>query len=280
MFRLRSDERSWETRQRQFTWCACPSGIQVTPVKDLRARVRPRAKLTGPAHSSDEVFLTHAARALWAASGMLALVALWALFVPAEPLPFERSWSHAMHELQTPSLTHLALVFNWLGHGIGRALTITAIGLVLLRAHRWLAASAFFAAETLAPLASSLLKVLVGRTRPPDGLVHPTGASFPSGHVTYAGATCVAVVLLFATPGGHRRWWWTLASTVVVGMAWSRTYLQVHWLMDVVAGALLGSGVSLFVFAVAQLRLDRPSKARPLRPRNVGDSNGSNHAGT
>jgi len=32
-----------------------------------------------------------------------------------------------------------------------------------------------------------------------------------------------------------------------------RTYLQVHWLTDI-AGALLGSGVSLLVFAIAQLR--------------------------
>jgi hypothetical protein len=35
-------------------------------------------------------------------------------------------------------------------------------------------------------------------------------------------------------------------------MAWSRTYLQVHWLTNVTAGALLGSGVSLLAFAIAQ----------------------------
>ena len=66
--------------------------------------------------------------------------------------------------------------------------------------------------------------------------------------------TCVALVLLFTTPGPRRRWWWTLAGLGVVGMAWSRTYLQVHWLTDVIAGALLGSGISLLVFAIAQRR--------------------------
>ena len=38
-------------------------------------------------------------------------------------------------------------------------------------------------------------------------------------------------------------------------MAWSRTYLQVHWLTDAMAGALLGSSVSLLVFAIAQRRV-------------------------
>jgi membrane-associated phospholipid phosphatase len=93
----------------------------------------------------------------------------------------------------------------------------------MLRAHRWLAIAAFLATETLA-------------------------------HATYAGATCVALVLLFTTPGARRRWWSTLAIFGVAGMAWSRTYLQVHWLTDVIAGALLGSSVSLLVFAIAQRR--------------------------
>jgi undecaprenyl-diphosphatase len=39
---------------------------------------------------------------------------------------------------------------------------------------------------------------------------------------------------------------------VVAGMAWSRTYLQVHWLTDAAAGAILGLGVALAVFAAAQ----------------------------
>jgi membrane-associated phospholipid phosphatase len=203
--------------------------------------------------TSGESFLAYPAHALWAAGAMLSIVALFAILIPAGPLGLDRSWSEAMRHLETPLLTHLALVFNWLGRGLGRALALALIGLLLLRRSRWLALVAFAVAESLAPLLSALLKVLVDRARPPDGLVHPVGSSFPSGHATYAGATCVALVLLF-TPCTRRRWWWAFACIGVVGMAWSRTYLQVHWLTDVVAGALLGSGVSLLVFAIAQLR--------------------------
>jgi len=183
---------------------------------------------------------------------MLALVVLIAAVVPAGPLGVDRAWSEAMRDLQTPLLTHLALVFNWLGRGIGRAFSLTIIGLLLLRRRRMLALVACALAETLAPLGSTLLKVLVDRPRPPDGLVHAMSASFPSGHATYAGVTCVALVLLFTAPDGRRGRWWALAGLGVAGMAWSRTYLQVHWLTDVIAGALLGCGVSLLVFAVAQ----------------------------
>jgi membrane-associated phospholipid phosphatase len=206
----------------------------------------------GPSPASGESFLAHPAHALWAAGGMLAMVVLIAILVPAGPLGLDRSWSEAMRHLETPLLTDLALVFNWLGRALGRAIALTLVGLLLLRRRRWAALVAFAIAESLAALLSTLLKVLVDRARPPDGLVHPVGASFPSGHATYAGVTCVALVLLFTTPGTRRRRWWALAGLGAVGMAWSRTYLQVHWLTDVIAGALLGSGVSLLVFAIAQ----------------------------
>jgi membrane-associated phospholipid phosphatase len=187
-------------------------------------------EIDGPSRTSGESFLAHPAPALWTAGGMLAPVVLIAILVPAGPLDLDRSWSDAMHRLETPLLTDLALVFNWLGRGLGRAIALTLVGLLLLRRRRWLALVAFAVAvavavaESLAPLISALLKVLVERARPPDGLVHPVGVSFPSGHATYAGATCVALVLLFTTPGTCRRWWWALVSLGVVGMAWSRTY--------------------------------------------------------
>lgn len=115
---------------------------------------------------------------------MLALVALMAIVVPAQPLALDHSWSELMRDLQTPRLTDLAKVFNWLGRAPGRAIAFTIIGLPLLRRRRWLALIAFAIAASVASLCSGLLKTLVDRPRPPDGLIHPLGASFPSGHAT------------------------------------------------------------------------------------------------
>ena len=130
--------------------------------------VSPRKSAT----TSGEWFLAHPAHALWAAGGMLALVVLIAILVPAGPLALDRSWSEAMHHLETPLLTDLALVFNWLGRGIGRAITLTLVGLLLLRRRRWLALVAFAVAESLAPLLSTLLKV-TGRSLSPARRARP-----------------------------------------------------------------------------------------------------------
>ena len=158
-----------------------------------------------------------------------------------------------MREIETPVLEHIALVFNYLGRGIGRAMLLIGLGLPLIIAKRWWALLAYAVTEGLTPLLSSIAKALIERPRPPDALIHPTGASFPSGHAAFAGATSVAIVLLFTKVGPHRRRWWWLAAAGTLAMAWSRTYLQVHWLLDVLAGAILGAGVALLVFSILQV---------------------------
>jgi len=199
-----------------------------------------------------ERFLAHPQRAVRAGLVLLAIVALMAVLVPAAPLSIDRSWAEAMQDHPSSLLRHVALALDWLGKALGIGLSLGLIAVVLVLARRWLVIVGFAVAELLTLASTSLLKALTHRARPPNGLIHPAGTSFPSGHTSYAGVTLVALVLVFTAPG-RRWWWWVLAGVGIAAMAWSRTYLQAHWLSDVVAGAMLGVGIALLVFGVLQL---------------------------
>ena len=220
-----------------------------------------------------EVFFAQPRPALAFGASLLVLFLTLGVFVPMHPLEFERRWLEWMREIRGPVLDHLALAFDWLGHGIGRALVLAAVAVPLLVRRRWAAALAFGVAELLTPLLGDSVKAIVDRPRPPDGLVHPGGASFPSGHAAFAAMTMVAVALLFSKRSSRRRVRWALAGLVIVAMAWSRTYLHVHWLLDVVGGSMLGAGIALGTFAAAQILVprQRTEPARQQRGSSTGE---------
>jgi membrane-associated phospholipid phosphatase len=96
-----------------------------------------------------------------------------------------------------------------------------------------------------AALASTALKLVVDRPRPPLQwqLVLETDPSFPSGHVTGTAALLGIIAVCFGTGRSPiaRAW---LAGAVVTGVlvvAATRLYLGVHWLSDTAAGAVLAA---------------------------------------
>jgi len=109
---------------------------------------------------------------------------------------------------------------------------------------------AMLAANLLSHLPVQLLKRLVARARPSDAngvplaLVDlPDPFSFPSGHA--AAATAVAVTASLAYP-----WIAPEALPLAFLVAMSRVTLRVHYLSDVVAGAILGLGGALAVHSL------------------------------
>jgi undecaprenyl-diphosphatase len=99
----------------------------------------------------------------------------------------------------------------------------------------------------LADLASSGLKEAVDRPRPPradpgfDAAVTvPPSPSFPSGHATTTFACAVAIAILVP-----KLRWPALALAGTVGVA--RVYLGVHYGLDVLAGAALGTLIGVTI---------------------------------
>jgi undecaprenyl-diphosphatase len=116
----------------------------------------------------------------------------------------------------------------------------------------------FFVALVTATLAadglSYLLRQWIGRDRPP--LVYeeprplvglPHSGAFPSGHAAsaFAAATVIAwASRRLAVPA------YVLAALV----AWSRVYVGVHWPLDVIGGAALGTLVAIALLKLSAVR--------------------------
>jgi undecaprenyl-diphosphatase len=98
-------------------------------------------------------------------------------------------------------------------------------------------------ADGIGELTADVLKAVIPRARPH---LHPLIAvprthSFPSGHATTSFAC--ATVLALALP----RWRVPLL-LLAAAVAWSRVYVGVHYPLDVIAGAALGTGIGIAVF--------------------------------
>jgi undecaprenyl-diphosphatase len=96
-----------------------------------------------------------------------------------------------------------------------------------------------------AALASTVLKVVVDRPRPPLQwqIVRETDPSFPSGHVTGTAALLGIIAFCVGTACSRtvRAWLASGVITAVAVIAATRLYLGVHWLSDVAAGAILAA---------------------------------------
>ncbi len=143
----------------------------------------------------------------------------------------------------------------------GIALTIL-LGLFIRR--NYFAMAGFALAVAGANAAWVLAKALVARPRPGieyASFIEP-GYAFPSGHATnaFAFGVFLAVMLMRTMPvGAVRLLALSLPLLMAALIAFGRVYLGVHYVSDVVAGAVLGSaagyaGVLLHDFLARRIR--------------------------
>ncbi len=178
-----------------------------------------------------------------------------------------------MVDLRVGPLVTLAEALSFTG-GVWVSWSLRVLVLVLLAVRRrWLQLAAFLLAVVSSELLIGVLKDLYARPRPPGALIGTTASSFPSGHAVAGSVTAVGIVIVLLPPG-PRRWTCELVAALFAGlMALSRTYLNAHWLSDVVGGALLGATLALGWPALLQeLRTRRRARmsARPSGAVPVG----------
>jgi undecaprenyl-diphosphatase len=166
-------------------------------------------------------------------------------------------------ELERWQAAHRAGVLDPVFEGLTYAGTygLLWLGLAALAALGWRRPQVFVAtlvADGVGELAADVLKAAIPRSRPPGHalVARPHSHSFPSGHATTSFA-CAAVLAL-ALPRLR-----VPLALLAAAVAWSRVYVGVHFPLDVLAGAVLGTALGVAVFR----GLRRLATARPRSPR-------------
>ncbi len=185
-----------------------------------------------------------------------------------EPFPGDVPVVMIVQSPDAPILDAAAWALSWLGRFPPMAAIGAAVAAFFWRRGETANAVVVVAATLLYPL-NALLKVLVGRQRPPDGaaniLERATGLGFPSGHAFGAMLLFGTIAALAASRIGRP---WRRAAVVAgcVGVAlligWSRVRLGAHWPSDVLGGWLWGAGVGLLLVTLSPGR----SRLRGLDP--------------
>lgn len=168
-----------------------------------------------------------------------------------------------MQSLHGNVLNAIMRVFTYLGES-GFIWIALAIALICIPKTRRLG---IFLALTLVAeylFNDMIIKHLVARERPFTTLEnidtvikHPHGYSFPSGHSSAAFSSATAIFM-------HKKRWGIAAFVLATLIALSRVYFCVHYVTDVLAGALVGIIIGILVYKLL-IFIERKHKAKKLQ---------------
>jgi undecaprenyl-diphosphatase len=158
---------------------------------------------------------------------------------------------------RTPSFNDVMLFITYLGNWQIVVAGVILFGVYLILSRRWLWLALLIISVVGGEGIVWATKTVVGRPRPDlaNALIPAQGPSFPSGHafVAFAFFGLVAWFAINHTTGSWKRL--LLGFSAVIGIAalgFSRVYLGVHWLSDVLASFAAGAAwLTMLVTALA-----------------------------
>jgi undecaprenyl-diphosphatase len=213
---------------------------RLEPVRRLRSRTRP--------------LLPGAYVALHLALGLVLVTTVAAFLVIAEAVlarsavvTFDNVFARTLHAESLPQWQAVFEVITFLGTGWVLTLATGVIAVILIRRGRRVEAFAWMAAQAGSGILNWALKSIYERARPEfaETFLFSSSFAFPSGHAMGTFVFCGLGCYLLLRGG---RSWTASCVSIVSAMSWcivmafSRLYLGVHFVSDVVAGLVAGSG--------------------------------------
>ncbi len=167
---------------------------------------------------------------------ILALILLIVSFI------FDKQIILFITSLRINILNTIMIAINYITTELALFIVIT---LILLLAKKYKEIPVAWIALIMPLALTFLLKYFISRPRPfealqIENLVNVTNSSFPSGHAT---ASSAGFAILTSYIKKLKYLWLFLAILI----AFSRLYLGIHYLSDVIAGSIIGYGISSIV---------------------------------
>jgi membrane-associated phospholipid phosphatase len=182
------------------------------------------------------------------------------------------SWLHAH---STDWLVTVFKIVTWAGNSAVLIVVVGALAAVFVRRGRVNDAAVLVAALGGAGVINALLKLVFQRPRPELAYIHLETYSFPSGHAAVATATYTTLAFVLARRSGRARTIAIAAAAIllIALVGFSRLYLGVHYLSDVMAGTSFGLAwaslclIAYTLYGDRSIRLPRLSARASARPR-------------
>jgi undecaprenyl-diphosphatase len=205
--------------------------------------------------------------AVWVAVG-------WMLVHPLGDSPIARadqSIARWFVDQRTALLDSVSWVGSMLAETIVKVIVTGIVAIAMLVAwRRWLEPLMVVIPLVLEAMCFITVTAIVGRPRPDVVQLDssPVGSSYPSGHMGAAVAYAAIVVVIFWHT--RRRWIRTLAVVigvfVPVAVGLSRMYRGMHYLTDIVMGALLGGACVAATAILLRRAAERHSPSGDVEP--------------
>jgi len=179
--------------------------------------------------------------------------------------PFDLKVAFALRGEDNPVFTAVMTAVSFLGDGWVPVILVFAVAAICAIRMKWVEA-VFVVATLTSGILAGVLKMLVGRQRPPSFSLNPDDIfqsfnqyAYPSGHVLF-------FVVFFGftayLAGKHFTGWMkgitiSVCAGLIVLIGPSRIYLGEHWVSDVIGSYIIGTFWLIILILLYQIQLHR-----------------------
>ena len=176
-------------------------------------------------------------------------------------LSLDTSLLQTLYAARTPGLVQLFSLITELAGAVAVIVITLGIAAVLWRQGRWHYIAGLLISVGGAVASGYILKEIIQRARPPMPFpaIVETSYSFPSNHAIAAMALYGFVIYLvwkLCPESIVRGIWIGLITSLILLIGFSRLYLGVHYMSDVLGGYLLG-GIFLWIGILVAKKLEK-----------------------